>query len=430
MQLCHVQPTRTGAYSVIQYDAGVETNYTFITKYGDTVKMAQRHGDTLWLPRESVGVGIFDHRVSNLLPAIDCNFTPVNDEQQPLAETSIDLLKSGVNHCFEAPTGWGKSVVGAYIALQMCQPTIIIVPKEDLMDSWYDAIVNVLGIDPSLVGKVQQNTCDWKGKRIVIAMLHSIIIPDRYPEDMYRYFGMVLWDECHMVAADSFINSCWKFPAKYRLGFSATPDRSDGKQLLIEAHIGQIRVRGKLVPMAPKVLVKETGWKIPYGVQYSPGRMMSVYKQMAENTERNQIMVDFVLSAYKAERHVVMMADTLDHLDRMFQLLTSAGISGEKIGYYVGGMKKVELDQNKKRSVVLATYKMCETGTNVPSWDSLVMMNPRAKVKQAIGRVMRMVAGKKQPVILDLRDANKVFASYYHARQTEYYAVKATIINL
>ena len=434
------QPDVTGAVSVLPYNAGLEANYSFMSAFGDPVSMSRHVGDTLQVPRETVPVGVHDVRVKYAPVAIDCKFTPKNEEQQPLAERCIKLLQQGVNHVFDAPTGWGKSVEGGYIAARMGQPTLIVVHKTDLMDSWYDALVNVLKIDPKLVGKVQQDTCDWQGKMFVIAMVHSLVIPDRYPEVMYRYFGMMILDEVHTMAADTFVEVCWKVPAFYRLGFSATPNRSDGKWKIVEAHVGVVHCKGTLVPMTPKILVVKTGWKIPERktfvdghwefkkIPFAPGRMALVTKAMASNNERNLKVVDFTKSAYNASRVPLVLSDSLAHLDRLFQMLTSAGIPGNDIGYYVGGMSKIELEITKKKRVVLATYQMVGTGTNVPHWDSLSLTVPRANIKQIVGRVLRFVQDKKQPVIQDLVDYDKIFNSFFHARLSQYYGINAEVV--
>jgi len=93
-------------------------------------------------------------------------------------------------------------------------------------------------------------------------------------------------------------------------------------------------------------------------------------------------------------------------------------------------MSKIELSHTKQRRVVLGTYKMCSTGTDVPRWDTLVMATPRADVKQAIGRVLRSVQGKKQPVIFDLVDKNAIFQGFHLARLKQYYSVNAEVIRV
>lgn len=437
------QPLFTGAMSAYQNNELLHQLFRFTSRFGDPVDMAIEEGNLLYVPRECVPVGHQDYRVRFTSSAINCTFEPRNEEQATLPYTSLELLKDGKSHVFEAPTGWGKSVAGALIACMLGQPTMIVVNKQDLMDSWYDAIVNVLGVPPSLVGKVQQNICDWQGKRLVLGMAHSLCIPDRYPPEMFKAFGLLIVDEVHQMPTEMFSRVFQLFPAYYRLGFSATPDRSDGKWKVVQCNVGPTLVKGTMVPMTPKILIKKTGWKIPTHkrrqdngtytqekIPHAPGKMMLVTKAMASSQSRNVEIVEFVISAFKKGRRTLILSDLReDHLDRLFQMLCAAGVSGDKIGYYVGGMKKYERESVKKNAqIVLGTYKMCSTGTDCPRWDTLVFATPRADIRQSLGRVIRAMDGKNQPVALDLVDYDKVLNSFFTNRLKYYYALKADIV--
>jgi superfamily II DNA or RNA helicase len=441
--LVNTQPEFTAAMAAYPWSATLEKEFKFISKYGDPVNMSYRDGGNLYVPRECVPLGKVDYRKSYPPVAINCNFVPRHKEQEILPFKSLELLKSGQNHIFNAPTGWGKSIAGGVIACALGQPTMIIVNKTDLMDSWYDAIVNVLGVPPHLVGKVQQDTCDWQGKRIVIGMAHSVCIPDRYPPEMFRHFGLLIVDEVHQMAPDFFSVVFKLFPAKYRLGFSATTDRKDGKWKIVTCNIGPVLIHGVMVPMTPKILVKQTGWKIPRRKQYlngdlietpipyTPGNMTLVTRAMCASNSRNMQIVEFVQAAYKAGRTTLVLSDLIDnHLKRLFLLLTENGVPGEQIGYYIGGMKKHEYETTKKAKVVLATYAMVSTGTNVPHWNSLVFATPRSDIRQSLGRILRAMEGKKQPVALDLVDWDKIYAGFHMSRLTQYYGVGAEIVRL
>lgn len=426
--------------SAFPYSTWMESLYTFDTPYDERVCGAIKQGNTLLVPRESVPYAQEDYRSFQTPSALPVNFIPRNDEQKNLSFKSLKLLQAGRSHIFEAPTGWGKTVVGGAIAAGFGQPTIIIVTKEDLIHQWREALIGILKVHPSLIGHVQQDVCDWKGKQFVLGTVQSLIIEDKYPPEMYRYFGLMVLDEVHQMAAECFVRSCQLFYAKYRLGFSATPTRKDGKTKLLHWHIGPILVKGTILEAKPKVIIRKTSWCIPtvkgkYGnselLYHTPGRMMPVYKAMAASEGRNLEIVNFVVQSYKADRVTLIMSDLRDsHLDRLFQMLTNEGIPGEDIGYYVGGMSKIELSHTKKRRVVLGTYKMCSTGTDVPAWNTLVMATPRAEIKQSVGRVLRAVEGKKQPVILDLVDQNAIFQGFYAARLKQYYGLGAEIVKV
>jgi superfamily II DNA or RNA helicase len=159
--------------------------------------------------------------------------------------------------------------------------------------------------------------------------------------------------------------------------------------------------------------------------------MMTVTKAIAASNTRNMEIANFVLQSYKSGRMTLVVSDLREnHLNRLFQILTNEGIPGQDIGYYVGGMSKIELSHTKQRRVVLGTYQMCSTGTDVPQWDTLVMATPRADIKQTIGRILRTVEGKKQPVILDLVDRDAIFQGFHHARLKQYYGIGAEVVKV
>jgi len=434
MHMTTALPLRTGAMSAYPYSAGLEGMYTFDTPYDETVCGAVRQGNTLLVPRESVpyAVAEADFRSFMVPHPVPVTFLPRNDEQRDLCNQSVDLLDDGRSHLFEAPTGWGKTVAGSVIAARVGQPTLIVVTKQDLLDQWR-ASLTMLGVPASSIGHVQADVADWKGKQFVLGMAQSLIIEGKYPPAFYKAFGLQILDEVHLMAAECFVRTCQLFSAKLRLGFSATPNRKDGKTKLLHWHIGEVLCRGTILEAKAKVIVRKTGWRIPThrSVVYKPGRMMLVNKAMAASDGRNLEIANCVVQSYKSGRKILIMSDLRDsHLDRLFQILTNEGIPGQDIGYYVGGMSKAELAMTKQRKVALGTYKMCATGTDVPAWDTLVMATPRADVKQAIGRVLRSMAGKKQPVIFDLVDSDAIFQNFHLSRLKQYYSVGAEVVRV
>jgi hypothetical protein len=167
--------------------------------------------------------------------------------------------------------------------------------------------------------------------------------------------------------------------------------------------------------------------KIPHG----PGRMAGVIKAMAKCPLRNAHVSKVVVDAYKAGRTTLIMSDLLEgHLKPLFHILAKAGIPVQDIDYYVGGRSAAELKTAAHKKVILATYSMVSEGTDYPHWDTAVFASPRANVTQSIGRIMRMLDGKKQPVALDLVDFDAILNGFYVAREKQYYSVQATIVKM
>lgn len=438
LNLIHLPPAQyVAACAVYPYSEGLEASFARLDRFGDPYNMAVRVGNHLHVPRNFAPhpVGDQDKRIRRpALPAINCKVGPRNEDQARVIAESTELLKKGINHIAECPTGWGKTYLGSAVGAALCQPTLIVVTKNDLMKEWYNTLINLVGVDPSQIGKVQQDECVWQGKRFVLAMVHSLVKPDKYPEEMYRYFGMLVLDEVHLMGAETFVRTCQLVPAQLRLGLSATPDRSDGKMDMVKAHIGPVRVRGVDIPMIPKILVKQTGWKIPRKedgkpIPHAPGKMTHITKIMAKDPFRNMEIAKFATAAYDKGRRILLVSELTDHLELMHKILGKQ-IPGNDIDYYIGGKNDIELDIAADKRIVLGTWKMVEYGTNRPQWDAFCPMTPRAKIKQGLGRILRSFEGKPEPIALDLVDYDSIFQSYYQKRMVEYYSLNATIVKI
>lgn len=424
-----IHPVATDSMAHYPYNPGIEAAMTFISKYGDVVNMSSRYGSMIAVPRRFAPSTGTDLRIVRPVPVLPCKLKPRDEDQERVIREVLELLHAGVDHCLEAPTGFGKTVCSVIIAMAFGQRTLIVVPKKDLMDSWRTTLI-AAGVPEEEIGIAQAENLKYKGCRFVIGMIHSLSIEGKYDDDFRRHFGLVIFDEVHRAAADSLQGAMQKFPARHRLGVSATPKRSDGKDLVLEGNIGPVMVRGTAIPMSPKVLIKETGWTIPdYCKNFGPGQMAIVNKAIGYATARNKLIADFVADCVEAGRHPIVMSDSLAHLDKL-HIAIGQRVPGEHIGRYVGGLSKMELQMGAHRKVVLATYGMCAEGTDFPHWDTLVPATPRKDQKQINGRVLRKKEGKKEPIILDLVDNHSIFRAYHNNRLKQYHDVAATIIKL
>jgi superfamily II DNA or RNA helicase len=113
------------------------------------------------------------------------------------------------------------------------------------MNQWIERIQDAFDIPASEIGFVQQDVCDFRGKKIVLIMAQSLLSSREYPEDLYSYFGTVVVDEVHRFGAVEFRKAITRFPAKYRLGVTATPKRKDGLEDVFFMHIGEIAFVGQ-----------------------------------------------------------------------------------------------------------------------------------------------------------------------------------------
>jgi superfamily II DNA or RNA helicase len=330
-----------GATAVIPFKEGYLAQLRLEPKYGEPITLGYQDKDKLHVPLNLVSHdGATDCRVKFKPYEHNYKVSPRDEDQARVLGQAKELLDAGYNFIAEAPTGWGKSWLGCSLAVHLAQPTLIIIPKSDLIASWRKNLTDTLGVSPDDIGIVKGADVNYKNKRFVIALVQSVIREGKFEDDFYSTFGLVIWDEVHRMSADSFSKSCMLFNARHRLGLSATTYRGDGKMPVVEAHIGKVMVKGKSVPMQPKILVVKTGYKIPaYSLGgkklfYSAGRMMQAYEDMGCNDSRNNYIIDFVLSSIKADRQgIVLMSDMIDkHLRKLHSLLLKRGVNADEIG--------------------------------------------------------------------------------------------------
>ncbi len=428
------QPLLTGASALYDDSKELRKAFTWKDRFGEVYYAWKSHNGRLMVPRAMCPLGIEDKRIMGR--AIGCTpnlqFTPRDSEQARVVKESCSLIKAGRSFIVQAPTGFGKTVVAMPMLLAAGRKTLIVVPKTDLYKNWREALTKIAGIPLDRIGLIQANKCDYIGKDVVLSTLQSIHKEGRYSPKIKSEFGMVIFDEVDTVGATKFSQACWQFPAHYRLGLTATPYRSDGRDKLVFGHIGPIEVVAEDPPMIPKVLRYVTNWRCPrqktkHGlvrVSHHGGKDMHIKKTMVRNLERNEIIARLAIAAQAKNRTIVIFSDLTAHLENIHGVLVQLGTNPKDISYYVGGMKEAELEAAANNRIILATYKMCGRGTNFPHWDTCILGTPRSNVEQICGRVMRKPEDgktKRFPVIFDLIDRDSLEFCKYAQRRENYY---------
>jgi len=429
--LVRQDPKRYGATAVYPYSETLAQKLTFVSRFGDKVELfsvASNHTE-LRLPRALCPKGDNDVRAEGVPVSIGHNIIPKNEEQENAIHASTELLKMDRSHVLQAATGAGKTVMAINVMCNIGVLTVVVVPKEDLIDQWIERLLTFTDLKRSDIGLMQQKTCEVIGKKVVIASLKSLTADGRYPAHLLSLFGLVIFDEVHRLAAETFSKACYLFPAKLRLGLSATTDRSDGKEDVFFAHIGPVMVKIDGIQLTPKVLMYRTGWRLPRvkvgndirQLPHGSGRTMHVTKIMAKNGPRNALIAMLAKAAFDKGRTHVIFSDIVSHLEYIEMALLQAGISLNHIGHYYGATKATKLKKEGQKRVILATYKKMAEGTDIPQLDTCTLATPRSDVRQPVGRILREMAGKKKPIVFDLLDDDSaVFRGYYERRRKMY----------
>ena len=152
------------------------------------------------------------------------------------AEALQAWKKSGRKGVVVLPTAAGKTYL-AQLAMQATpRTTLIVVPTLDLMHQWYAEIESTFpATEVGLLGGGSRDSTP-----ILIATYNSAAI---HAETLGNRYALQIFDECHHLPTDFFKVIAEYAIAPYRLGLTATPERSDGTHKALNTLIGKIVYR-------------------------------------------------------------------------------------------------------------------------------------------------------------------------------------------
>jgi superfamily II DNA or RNA helicase len=133
------------------------------------------------------------------------------------------------------PTGTGKTEVALAIMREMAISTLVVAPVSDLMHQWHRRILQGLGVDAGIIG---DNV--FRVQPVSVTTCESACI---HMERLGSRFGLIVFDECHHLPGAVRRDAARMAAGPFRLGLTATPERSDGRHVDLDGLIGPIMYR-------------------------------------------------------------------------------------------------------------------------------------------------------------------------------------------
>ena len=212
------------------------------------------------------------HQYRNLVLALRAEGTELDDKAKAFAEVEMvpSLEMEPYPHQQEAldawrhagrmgvvvlPTAAGKTYL-AQLAMQITQrSTLIMVPTLDLMHQWYAHLTAAFpDVEVGLLGGGSRDRTP-----ILVSTYDSAAIN---AETLGNQYALLVFDECHHLPS-SFNRVIAEFAiAPYRLGLTATPERTDGKHEDLNTLIGAEVYRKTAEELSGSALAKHKATQI------------------------------------------------------------------------------------------------------------------------------------------------------------------------
>ncbi|NSW87019.1 MAG: DEAD/DEAH box helicase family protein [Syntrophobacteraceae bacterium] len=150
-----------------------------------------------------------------------------------------DAAEAVLEHDFGTLVGGhksGKTVIVLYVIAQRRQPTLILVPRLDLVEGWLNKIENFLQIPREEVGTFMGGI-HRVGTQITIAHTGEAA---RHWRKIRDRVGFIVLDECGRCPSKVFTGLIPNFDSRYMLGVSGTTGRKDRLSRLIYYYLGDV----------------------------------------------------------------------------------------------------------------------------------------------------------------------------------------------
>lgn len=377
---------------------------------------------------------IIDKR--NSLPkAFNAKCTPkeVRDYQNEAMIASL-INRNGI---VKAATGSGKTTMAAMTMCSIGKKSVFIVHTKDLLYQAKESFEEL--ITGASIGQIGDGVVDIEDKDIVVATVQSLAtvlnIFDKYSydednedykedvtvivqkkKDIIRWspsIGMVLFDEVQRVASRTAFEVKTMFKnADYSFGYSASPWRDDGADMMIEAAFGRTFIditasrliqQGHLVK--PYIRIKQNINNVYSGSTYS-----QIYKSaIVENVFRNMMVVDDAINYYNKGLCTLVLVTHIKHGEILEDMIKSRGINTQFISGKSGSKKrqKVIKDMRAGKAPLIIASTIADVGLDVPRISAIVEAGAgksSVTALQRLGRIMRKFEDKTECFFTTYRD--------------------------
>ena len=314
-------------------------------------------------------------------------------------------------------TGVGKTITAATDAKAVGGRTLFLVNALKLASQAKETFAKVW--PEATLGEYTGSQKDMT-QTVIFATVQSI------SKDLEKFsptdFDYLIVDECHHAAANTYQKIFTYFQPKFILGLTATPERSDGEDMLElfqnVAHKMDLKTaveRGVLVPIRcirVKTNIDLTDVRIN-GIKYNSQDLES----KLFIPERNQLIVDTYLKYVNGKKTVIFCA-SVDHAAEIAKLLRDSGVKAEA----VSGRDRVEVrekilkDYETGSTNVLCACDLLNEGWDSPHTTVLFMARPtmsKTIYLQQLGRGTRRCPGKEDLLVVDFVDNANMFNMPY-----------------
>lgn len=331
------------------------------------------------------------------------------DEEQAKAWNALSVSDNGI---LNLGCGKGKTKLALKKIAQRSVPTLVVVPDGGILEQWKESIFGnaAKGLAPGLefdgeLGLIQGPVFNW-AKPVTLALVTTLwmrIEQGSVPEEMFRYFGQIIYDEVHQIGAPKFSLTASPFYGD-RLGLTATLQREDGLDPIYRYHIGEPFYSDLKQDLIPRIYFQKTPTSIDYDKAKNEDGITNISvlrTMMGRDYPGNVYRYWSIQEALKGGRKVLALSHSKDQLKLMHAAFPGSAL-------IIGETDRAErMDILRNSQLCFAIAKLGSVGVDDDMLDCLFWLTPfrsKTSLQQSMGRIQRQKPGKKTPVMVVFED--------------------------
>lgn len=333
------------------------------------------------------------------------------------------------------PTGTGKTIVFASVTEDMVRAgkrVLILAHRGELLDQAADKIYRATGLGCA-VEKAEQS-CLGSWFNVTVGSVQTLMRDKRLNQFSPYHFGAIIVDEAHHCLADSYQRVLNYFEGANVLGVTATPDRSDMRNLgsyfdslAYEYTLPKAIRDGFLTPIKALTIPLRLDLS---GVRISAGdyQVSDLGDALEPYLER---IADEMVTAC-AGRKTVVFLPLVKTSQKFRDILQAHGFRAAEVNGESQDRAEVLADFDTGKYDVLCNSMLLTEGWDCPSVDCIVVLRPtksRSLYCQMVGRGTRLHPGKDHLLLLDflwLSERHELCRPAYLIAESEEVAEKMT----
>jgi superfamily II DNA or RNA helicase len=307
-----------------------------------------------------------------------------SDKLRPYQRDAIQSLCDNNGGILSMPTGSGKTYTALEFLEQYKKRTLVIVPTTYLVEQW------------------KAQSPDYVDVRTYQGIKDYSILND---------YDIVVFDECHHVAAATLYKIAMKLKEQVVVGLSATPTREDNEEMKMYGALGKIVYQISLRELINQGYLCDANvmWIDLAPLDDKLENYQDYYTEyIVNNDERNNAIVSMCDT-----KKILILVGQIDHGKMLLDMLK------DKDAVFLCSKSK-EMDVEHR--IIIAT-SIFDEGVDLPDREVIIMAaggKSSVKCTQRIGRVLRTHPDKNKALIIDFIDRCKYLFKHYKIRKELY----------